>query len=310
MTLEVNHTEEFVSEFDTIISPDDIHVQIDGDIIAYACASAADGKYYLVKDGSFSGRIFKKAEEANAYLATLGLSKLWREEVYKPDPIENCLHSVKMMVKSILKGCGSDKYTIYLTGHSNFREKVAPSYKANRVGMHRPYHLASCREYLMSRFKTVMVHGAEADDAIGIAHTEFGYDNSIIASLDKDLDMLPGYHYRWAVGNSDAVLYNQTLLDAARCFYKQMITGDTTDNIEGLSMPAPSKRSYSDKPIDSMEYISEIYDYVWEGYLLKYKEESLAKEMLDREAKLLWIHRECKSVEPMGYMEFFYHIDY
>ena len=53
-----------------------------------------------------------------------------------------------------------------------------------------------------------------------------------IATLDKDLDGVPGWHYVWK-GKREGVFY-VTETEADRFFYTQMLTGDATDNIPGL----------------------------------------------------------------------------
>ena len=290
---------DFLTPSGTLINPDAKHILIDGDIPCFSVASAADGMRYKVLDG-MGGKEFEAAEDANKYLATLGLSKLWRDTTYRPDPVENALHSVKLMVQSIIDGAGGGPYTIFISGSDNFRHKVSPTYKANRVGMRRPYHLKACQQYLVKHFGAIIVNGVEADDSIGIAHYAAQKDTTIIASLDKDLDMLSGFHYRWAFrGNPDKIYY-QSELDSIRCFSKQLITGDSTDHIEGLSEKAPKSRTYKTEPLDHMDNEDDMATYVYEGYMNKYKDKQLAKEKFLEATKLLWILRECDSIERKG----------
>src|SRR5690606_41714779 len=64
----------------------------------------------------------------------------------------------------------------------------------------KPYWYDEIRDYLIRRWGAEVVDGQEADDAIGIAAWN-SYkecpEYSIIASIDKDLRMIPGYHYNW-----------------------------------------------------------------------------------------------------------------
>jgi imidazole glycerol phosphate synthase subunit HisF len=41
-----------------------------------------------------------------------------------------------------------------------------------------------------------LCEGQEADDAIAIAATEYG-DECIMASIDKDFDQVPGWHFNF-----------------------------------------------------------------------------------------------------------------
>ena len=290
------------------------HVLIDGDIICYSCASAADGRGYKVLDGSLEGTFFENAKDANKYLEHLGLSKeLWRTPTFKPEPVENCLHSVKLMVKSILEGVNNllspsgqvGNYTIFITGKDNFRYTIDPEYKANRVNIRRPAHLKACQDYLIKHYETIVCHGVEADDAMGIAQCTEPYGTTVIATLDKDLDMIPGWHYRWATATADARLYETDEEAARRCYFRQMITGDATDNIEGLSEKAPKKRSYSTEPLEGMG-IYDMTQYVREGYAKKYPDKKRAYEEMRKAHNLLFILRECKEIKQLNDHEFLY----
>lgn len=51
-----------------------------------------------------------------------------------------------------------------------------------------------------------------------------------IASLDKDLKQIPGRHYNWRKDEFDIV----HPVDGLRSFYRNMLIGDTADNISGV----------------------------------------------------------------------------
>jgi hypothetical protein len=55
-------------------------------------------------------------------------------------------------------------------------------------------------------------------------------DTTCIVSIDKDLDMIPGHHYN----PKKDVSYYINEQDGYRNFYKQCLTGDTSDNIPGI----------------------------------------------------------------------------
>jgi 5'-3' exonuclease len=78
----------------------------------------------------------------------------------------------------------------------------------------------------------------EADDAMGI-HQDKDGNETVIASLDKDMLMIPGLHYQWAFGTSkwqkDEKFIEQTNLGGLRLFYEQCMKGDVADNVKGLA---------------------------------------------------------------------------
>ena len=101
-----------------------------------------------------------------------------------------------MLEELIFIELSSNIHVGYLTGKDNYRHDIAKTqpYKGNRKDAPRPVHLHSLREYLITAWDFRVADGQEADDAIGI-HATLTRDNSIIVSIDKDLDMIPGHHY-------------------------------------------------------------------------------------------------------------------
>lgn len=122
-------------------------------------------------------------------------------------------------------------YCGYLTGSNNYRMEIAKQapYKGNRV-QEKPEHYALLREYLVMSWGFEMVEGQEADDAIGIKAYTLDPEDCIIYSIDKDLDMIRGWHYNFVKDKEYYVKEEDTL----RTFYKQVLTGDRVDNIPGL----------------------------------------------------------------------------
>lgn len=124
-------------------------------------------------------------------------------------------------------------YRIFLTdGKGNFRKKIYSEYKANRK-QPKPKHYEALREYLIQHEGAEVAHGQEADDLLGIEQTT----NTIIASIDKDLDMVPGKHYNF-VNNHHYDISNSV---GRHRFWCQMLTGDSTDNIPGIRGIGPKK---------------------------------------------------------------------
>jgi len=130
------------------------------------------------------------------------------------------------------------RWELYLTGKTNFRYSYAVSteYKGNRKGAEKPKHYSLLREYLSSSWDATVVEGMEADDMLAIRATEEG-DDSIIVSLDKDLDQVSGWHYNFVKKNKYYVTESEGLLS----FYKQFLTGDVVDNIKGVHGIGPKK---------------------------------------------------------------------
>ena len=150
--------------------------------------------------------------------------------------ISFALQSCSTFVAGLLltyEGFGFD-YQIYLTGKGNFRNDVAVTapYKGNRTKP-KPKYLPDVRQYLIDTWGALVTEGEEADDAIAIAASEASSMEGflpIIVSVDKDFDQVAGTHYNF-VRNEE---YYITEEEGLKNFYKQILTGDTIDNIIGV----------------------------------------------------------------------------
>ena len=219
-----------------------MHALIDGDIPKYAIAFACqrdvytDGKQEFFVRKSLAGMevVALETEETQHYpelrskKAVLEETGLTHSRV-DVDPIANCLHSVKVMIDGIVKASGATSYSVYLTKGECFRFKLSPIYKANRADAPKPVLIPEIQKYLISKYNAQLCTDIEADDALGIAQCQ-DPRKTIICTIDKDLDMIPGSHYNW---NKTSV-YQVSPDQGLRFFWQQVLTGDSIDNIIGL----------------------------------------------------------------------------
>lgn len=184
---------------------------IDGDIIVYSCGFSADSqmKARFVNEG---------VENVEAAL---------EQEDYLRYALANCKTVIQDITAQYTGG-----HRLFLTGSGNFRERMATikPYKGNRDVTHRPKYYNEIKQYLIEVWGAEVIHGREADDALGCAQTAAEPDTTIIVSIDKDLDNIPGHHYNWR--KKEAYYVEQEQADIN--FWTQVLTGDTTDNIPGL----------------------------------------------------------------------------
>ena len=180
-------------------------------------------------------------------------------------------------IDEILHKSKASDYQVFLTAEDNFRKQLYPEYKANRV-QPRPVHYEALRKYLIEYEQAIVSDNQEADDDMGIAQNE----HSIICSIDKDLLMIPGRHYNFVKEKHTVITPEEGL----RNFYRQLLTGDATDNIPGLPRVGPKTAEKLLGDADTEE---------------KYKEVTLAaytnhfgSDALDRInliGKLIWIRQ-------------------
>ena len=161
-------------------------------------------------------------------------------------PLDFSLNAVRQQLGSIEHAVseklkrGGDKITdfdIFLTGKNNFRSVLATikPYKGNRDPSHKPVHYDAMRTYLVDKWKAKIVHGYEADDAVAMAQLSSEYESTIICSIDKDLKTVPGLNYNFRTKTLDII----SPLQAKRAFWRQVLTGDPTDNIGGAYKVGP-----------------------------------------------------------------------
>lgn len=212
--------------------PINVDLLIDGDIFVYRCGFAVEKTKYLVED-TLGYNHWDSAKPAKEHIDKYG-GTLWsRKEV---EPAENAIQAVRTALRGV-----TDKYwpkgeywngRIFLTGKGNFRESLdyKHGYKDNRDPSHRPKHYKAIKDYLITQRGAWLVNGMEADDQIGIEAYSRPVDKYVVVSNDKDLDQISGFHYDWTKNLS----YYVNEEEAIKVFYKQLLSGDATDNIKGV----------------------------------------------------------------------------
>lgn len=225
-------------------------------------------------------------------------------------------------ISGILDAVEATDSVFYLTdSKSNFRNQVATilPYKGHRPS-DKPPHWQNIRQHLIDNYDAEVQYGIEADDACGIAQTsamdrhealircqsnnhstrlEDKPDLSInsptiICSRDKDLSMIPGWHYSWECGKQKEKKWFVSEEDGIRFFYKQLLTGDATDNILGLYRVG--EKASCVKKLDELTDECEMYEHVLEEYYARFG--SYAYKFMEENAALLWIKRKPQK-EPV-----------
>lgn len=210
------------------------------------------------------------------------------------DTLEEALTAVDATLQTIINSCG-DEGIIYLTDSgSNFRIDEASSafpYKGHRKDAEKPKHLEAIRQYMIDKYDAKLQVGQEADDALAIGAVQHGHG---IATIDKDLDGVPGWHYNWKQERT----YWVTEDEANRFFYTQLLTGDATDNIPGLFKRTGVKAMAKIKaPLEEMTDPAEMYQYVKQVYMDAVESKRMTSDELDVErwllsqGRCLWMRR-------------------
>lgn len=243
-----------------------MHALIDADRLAYSCGGAKDDDGYPLEWPLVASRV------------------------------DNNL-------KSLIQAVAATNYSLFLTADdkSNFRIRVASirPYKGHRSS-EKPFWYEQVRRYLIEEWNADCVSGMEADDAIGIESIALQDSRSkndcdcpipVICSVDKDLDMIPGLHYNEL--RPERGIYEISEVDGLRDFYKQLLTGDPTDNIPGLF--GVGRSSQLCRKLEQILVELDMYSHVRREYERRFG--SYWKQFLWENAALLWIKR-----SPVGAM--------
>lgn len=175
-------------------------------------------------------------------------------DVQVPEPIENCIHTMKRIIQGLKEVCGADRYYGYSGKGDSFRleKSTVMKYKGNRDGMLRPVHLAELKEYLIKHHACKIVEGIEADDACSIdlytsyqkwKKTKSDDDKLILAYVDKDYLQCTGHIYNTnkqdGIDTYDGFGWLEIVGEGSKAqvkgrgrmwLYQQVMDGDTADN--------------------------------------------------------------------------------
>lgn len=164
-------------------------------------------------------------------------------------PLDQVRSEWARKVDEMREQCQCDYYHFCWTGSSGFRRRLFPEYKQNRAGKLKPIGWKPMKAELLQEDASIQHDEIEADDWLGILATnpDWVRGEAFIASGDKDLNQIPGYHH-WPWNEEQHWIVTEE--ESVRQFYIQTLTGDATDNIKGCPGVGPVKAK---KLVDSME---------------------------------------------------------
>lgn len=203
-----------------------------------------------------------------------------------------CVETLEWFLQSIKEKTNASDCKLILSGHSNFRKEIDPNYKSNRKESARPLYYKDLRDYSVEYLGAYVTDGIEADDMLGILQT----DETACCSIDKDLLQIPGWHFRMKRNWDESELIYIDEGTAWFNFFKQTLTGDQVDMIQGVKNPAKAHHKNppnfsSDSATKLLEGLTkeQMLETVQEMYRLQYGDEWF--EQFDKNCRLLWIQR-------------------
>ena len=244
-----------------------MRVLIDGDPIVYRAGFASQNNWKILQwtDVVDEDDIESDIDREAFFAYVADMKDFIEEEGLHPDEYQHhiwvdplseqfCLNIVKTSLQNTVDAIEGylaetdqkvESVEVYLSGSTNFRNGLATipgkftkegdavlGYKANRKDTIRPYWYKRIRDYMVEVWNARIFEGIEADDALAIeqwAEDEYA-PTTVIATIDKDLMNVPGWHYNILKKEDIHVSFKQAQVH----FYRQCLTGDPTDNIPGL----------------------------------------------------------------------------
>ena len=211
---------------------------IDGDIICYRFAFINEFDIDFGDEGEPSIITIAKAEEA--------------------------MVDVDNFIEWVIETTGADKAVVCLSGKDNFRYNVLEGYKDNRNASTVPTLVDVLKKYMIKTWHAKVEDKLEADDLMGLLQN----DNTIICTIDKDLDQIKGMHFNW----NKKEIYEIDEIQGRHFFYSQVLMGDSTDNIKGCPKIGKVKsKKIMDDCIERQLSDDEIWKTIKEVYTLNYR---------------------------------------
>lgn len=211
-------------------------VIIDGDVIVYKVASAAD-QGYDVKTEEDDDFIYRNIGYANK---------------------QSAIDTVEKLITKIMKDTKATEVVIVLSDtKANFRKDLNPDYKAGRKAV-KPILYEFLRDYFNnSGYKVYEKPALEADDVIGILATspKIIKGDKVIWSLDKDFKTVPCNFYRAKPdGKGEYLVITED--EANWWFMYQTLIGDKVDGYFGC-------KGIGDKTARTILGEGQTLEYMW-----------------------------------------------
>ena len=171
---------------------------------------------------------------------------------------------IKDYFNTILQATEAEEYMSFFGGsrNKNFRNEIYPEYKSNRPES--PEWYLHWKDVMIDTFKelgAIQLSTIESDDALSIIRNLYPEDGLLtLCHADKDMAQCWGLHY-------NIKKHQQYFITKERAKYnlfRQILIGDTTDNIPGCKNIGEKK---ADKLLSYVPFIERFEDVVKEQFV-------------------------------------------
>jgi len=162
--------------------------------------------------------------------------------MWNMETVDEAKDKFDSVFSEIMESVFAKDYVMAFGGPNNFRNDLYSEYKlsAGRVKSrsNKPTWFDDLKSHAVNYDGSILCDGYEADDQVRIWALEVkDKTNAIVVSVDKDLDCIEGLHYNPRNKN----IYTVEEDYADYFYWKQLLMGDSTDNIPGIEGIGPKK---------------------------------------------------------------------
>jgi len=277
------------------------NILIDGDAIAFAAACTGQHTQFNIVDSAGNEVIvYATKKDATAYVAKSKKDDLSIVKAVTPSPLWLVKKIIDNQIETIRKNLNCNEFSVFVGGPSGtktYRHKLAVTapYKGNRPD-ERPEHLGAAIQHLVTEYNAIRAADNEADDLLGIEQCKPD-SNCIMAGIDKDLMMIPGWHYNistkeivWASDPGELTLKTtksgkKIVGTGLMWLFAQCLLGDVCDNIIKPQKGLGDVKVYELLTNPELCTILDIYNLVKDIYKKNDRD-------IEENLSLLWIQRE------------------
>ena len=230
---------------------------IDGDLVAYRHAAAAEERSIIVKSLKTGKELeFKNRTELKSFVKEKGFKYNPEHyeitDVQKPADVAIAFATVKNLIEKLQEAAWADDIEIYIGSGKTFRHDLPLPlpYKSNREDNIKPVHLQAVRNYMRKKYNTKIVdNGMEVDDVVTIRSYEYlrAGKEAVLASVDKDsyqcqeIVVLNWMSDNWQLETIPVVgslrkAKNVIKGDGLKFLALQVLAGDTADTYCGYDL--------------------------------------------------------------------------
>jgi 5'-3' exonuclease len=202
--------------------------------------------------------------------------------------LEEAKEEFKAKFNSVLEQLFTEDYVMAMGGPDNFRNDLYSEYKSSpsrvKSSSTKPEWFNELKSWTVDYYEgCILTDNCEADDMIRVWSLELykaGKDYCVV-SVDKDLDCIAGKHLNPRKGE----LYKVDQEWADYFYWKQLLMGDSVDNIPGLPGIGPKK---AEAILAGTTNHRERKKIVCKAYYNQFKEEGFNHMLLNGKLLHIW----------------------